>query len=123
MTESRSDDVASLRRQVLGHVQSLRDAGVEWLPVGVPLTISLPQETTVAQPAIAAPAAAAPPSAAAPPAESLDARRQALRVLADEVKACTKCAELCSTRTQTVFADGPPGVELCFIGEAPGADE
>ena len=30
---------------------------------------------------------------------------------------------MCSTRTQTVFADGRPGVELCFVGEAPGADE
>jgi DNA polymerase len=28
-----------------------------------------------------------------------------------------------ATRTQIVFADGPPGVELCFVGEAPGADE
>ncbi len=36
---------------------------------------------------------------------------------------CTRCTELCSTRTQTVFADGGPGVELCFVGEAPGADE
>ena len=58
-----------------------------------------------------------------PAAESLDARRQALQVLAEEVKGCMKCAELASSRTQTVFADGPPGVELCFIGEAPGADE
>src|SRR5213594_3655476 len=34
-----------------------------------------------------------------------------------------KCPELCSTRTQTVFADGKVGAELCFVGEAPGADE
>jgi uracil-DNA glycosylase len=123
MTDPRSDDVASLHRQVLGHVQSLYAAGVEWLPAGAPLTISLPQESSVVQPALAAPAASPPTAVAIPPTESLDERRQALRVLAGEVKACTKCAELCSTRTQTVFADGPPGVELCFIGEAPGADE
>lgn len=122
MTEPHIEDVASLRRQVLGQVQSLRAAGVEWLPTGAPLAINLPQESSMTPAAIAAPLAA-PPGSAAMPTESLDACRQALRLLADEVKACTKCAELCSTRTQTVFADGPPGVELCFIGEAPGADE
>jgi DNA polymerase len=30
---------------------------------------------------------------------------------------------LASTRTQTVFSDGNPTAELCFVGEAPGADE
>jgi DNA polymerase len=28
-----------------------------------------------------------------------------------------------ASRTRTVFADGSPEVELCFVGEAPGADE
>jgi uracil-DNA glycosylase family 4 len=54
---------------------------------------------------------------------TLEQRRQALTVLAEEVKGCARCPELAATRTQTVFAHGPPGVELCFIGEAPGADE
>ena len=54
---------------------------------------------------------------------NLDERRLALTTLATEVKACTRCSELCSTRTQTVFADGAIGAELCFVGEAPGADE
>src|SRR5262249_7896514 len=40
-----------------------------------------------------------------------------------EVSACCKCAELVATRKQTVFGDGGPGVDLCFVGEAPGADE
>jgi DNA polymerase len=46
-----------------------------------------------------------------------------LTALADEVKACTRCPDLCSTRTQTVFGQGELDVELCFVGEAPGADE
>jgi DNA polymerase len=54
---------------------------------------------------------------------TLDERRIALQTLAEEVKTCMRCAELCSTRTQTVFADGPAGAEVCFVGEAPGADE
>jgi DNA polymerase len=42
--------------------------------------------------------------------------------LAHEVAACTKCI-LHSSRQQTVFARGNPEARLCFIGEAPGADE
>jgi DNA polymerase len=54
---------------------------------------------------------------------TVEQRRQNLQVLAEEVKKCMRCAALCSTRTQTVFGSGQPGVELCFVGEAPGADE
>jgi DNA polymerase len=45
-----------------------------------------------------------------------------LPVLAQEVAGCTKCG-LAKTRTQTVFSRGNPEAALCFIGEAPGADE
>jgi DNA polymerase len=43
-------------------------------------------------------------------------------VLADEVKACTKCI-LHEQRTQTVFARGNGSSGLAFVGEGPGADE
>ena len=46
-----------------------------------------------------------------------------LEALRGEVAACTRCAELASTRTQTVFGVGNPQARLCFLGEAPGADE
>ena len=46
-----------------------------------------------------------------------------LEVLQQEVAACTQCSELASTRTQTVFGVGNPKARLCFMGEAPGADE
>jgi len=46
-----------------------------------------------------------------------------LEGLATEVAACTLCHELATTRTQTVFGVGNPRAELCFLGEAPGADE
>jgi DNA polymerase len=59
---------------------------------------------------------------AAPSADG-EQRRQALTVLAKEVAQCTRCLELASTRTQTVFGVGPIDPELCFVGEAPGADE
>jgi uracil-DNA glycosylase len=46
-----------------------------------------------------------------------------LEVLQQEVAGCTRCGELASTRTQTVFGVGNPKARLCFLGEAPGADE
>lgn len=46
-----------------------------------------------------------------------------LVVLRHEVAGCTRCSELADTRTQTVFSDGSPLADICFLGEAPGADE
>jgi len=46
-----------------------------------------------------------------------------LSVIAAEVAACTRCGELAEQRTQTVFGVGNPRARLCFLGEAPGADE
>ena len=47
----------------------------------------------------------------------------ALAAVARDVAACTRCAELARTRTQTVFGVGNPSARLVFLGEAPGADE
>jgi DNA polymerase len=46
-----------------------------------------------------------------------------LTVLQKRVASCTRCNELAKTRTQTVFGIGDPKARLCFLGEAPGADE
>jgi DNA polymerase len=46
-----------------------------------------------------------------------------LTILSATVSKCTRCPGLAATRTQTVFGVGPVDAELCFIGEAPGADE
>ena len=46
-----------------------------------------------------------------------------LAALAERVKGCTRCQELASTRTQTVFGVGNPQARIVFVGEAPGADE
>jgi DNA polymerase len=60
-----------------------------------------------------------------PPTEAGDVgrRRQELTVLAERVAACTRCPGLAATRTQTVFGVGPVDADICFVGEAPGADE
>jgi uracil-DNA glycosylase len=53
-----------------------------------------------------------------------DARRQeTLEQLNQKVVACRQCAELCGYRQRTVFGSGPLRPTVCFMGEAPGADE
>ena len=99
-----------LARQARLHLASLRAAGVEWLPNG-PASVSAPPPSLFTEAATPAPAPA------------LEDHRRELTVLAGKVAACTRCAALASTRTQTVFGVGNPAAELCFIGEAPGADE
>ena len=66
-----------------------------------------------------APAPATATASAPTPAPDLRVR---LPQLQQEVASCTRCG-LAATRTQTVFARGNPEAKLCFVGEAPGADE
>ena len=46
-----------------------------------------------------------------------------LAAVRERVGACTRCAHLACSRTQTVFGVGNPDADLMFIGEAAGADE
>ena len=96
-------------RAVVQKLESLKRAGVTHLP-----------KRGKAPPP--APAVVKPPKAAqaAPIAED---RAVALGRLAKKVSVCVRCAELASTRTQTVFGVGNPNTRLVFMGEAPGADE
>src|ERR1700683_1409226 len=118
MNQSPLNDADALSQQLLAHLRFLRDAGVDWLPreMAVPET---PSESPVEAASLAFDIALESTGADL----SLEERRQGLQMLADEVKTCMRCAELCSSRTQTVFGQGEPSVELCFVGEAPGADE
>lgn len=50
-------------------------------------------------------------------------RQRALDMICGQVSGCERCQELATTRTQTVFGVGNPNSRLCFMGEAPGADE
>jgi len=99
-----------LARQIRIRLDGLQAAGVEWLPRVEPLALVEPAEVAAL--------AQAGPDANSPAARSLE-----LTVLADRVRQCKRCPELVSTRTQTVFGVGPAGAEICFVGEAPGADE
>jgi uracil-DNA glycosylase family 4 len=101
-----------LARQLRAHLESLRAAGVLFVPRGEPLRILAPQATPQAAPV-----------APEPPPDPVAARRRELAVLEAEVAACDRCPELFPTRTQTVFGIGPPDPGVAFVGEAPGADE
>ena len=50
-------------------------------------------------------------------------RREALKELLVDARACTRCAELAATRTTVVFGAGNADADLMFVGEAPGANE
>jgi DNA polymerase len=91
--------------QLQRHLAALRAAGIDFVPAN--LTIDLP----------------APSPEITPRPDAPDTRRQSLALLSEEVAKCDRCKELYATRTQTVFGIGPLSPELCFVGEAPGADE
>src|SRR6516162_2706343 len=107
-------DSDAVRRQLHQRLRSLSAAGVDWLPQGPALEVEATTPLFPADEIVEATGSAAP---------ATEDRRIALAQLADEVRLCTRCPELCSTRTQTVFGDGQAGAELCFVGEAPGEDE
>jgi DNA polymerase len=110
-------DRAGAARQVQQRIESLQAAGVEFLP-GPDRSLQPPKPDFI-EPGASLFSEAPPPAADVEPA----VRRRELTMLTDEVRECMACEELCSTRTQTVFGVGPIDAEICFIGEAPGADE
>jgi uracil-DNA glycosylase len=54
---------------------------------------------------------------------SASQRREALKEVLAQARACTRCAELAATRKNVVFGAGNADAQLMFIGEAPGASE
>jgi DNA polymerase len=102
-----------LAGQLRAHLESLRAAGVMFVPCGEPLVFA-PLRVAATQEPAAAPE---------PPPDPLELRRRELTVLAAEVAKCDLCGDMFSTRTQTVFGVGPIDPEVAFVGEAPGADE
>ncbi len=117
MSDPLEQTTADLARQLRQHLDSLRAAGVYWLPAVTAHTESSATPESPAQPALFA-------AAREPIADSgVEQRRHELTVLAERVSTCQRCSELVVSRTQTVFGVGPLDAELCFVGEAPGASE
>jgi DNA polymerase len=113
-----ANDLISMRQQLLIRLRHLRNAGIEWFPPAPPIEIrAVSEHTQVASAFDIAPVMEADSGA------TVEERTQALQVLGTEVSGCSRCTELCASRTQTVFGQGMLGAEVCFVGEAPGADE
>ena len=129
--ERRKPTVPKSPRGVKQRLESLADAGVLDLPRVIPggtdaaagaMADSLPISRAAASPAAVTPSRSASSggkSAGAPAAQRL----AALTILRDEVAGCRACVHLAEARTNTVFGTGNPAARLCFLGEAPGADE
>jgi uracil-DNA glycosylase len=121
-----SDNTVDLVRQLRAHLESLRAAGVMFVPRDgglAPLGAAAAQDelAPVTAPTDVTPSLFEEAPAAVP--DSPDGRRHALTLLASEVEKCDRCAELFSTRTQTVFGVGSIDPPVAFVGEAPGGDE
>ncbi len=131
-----SEQTAVTRQAVIDRLESLQWAGVMQLPKSpsAPESSRMDSRGVLATPA----AAEAPPLGPVPSRKFtavttlFDAEESvageaplapSLEVLQLQVSACTRCDELARTRTQTVFGVGDPAARLCFLGEAPGADE
>jgi uracil-DNA glycosylase len=54
---------------------------------------------------------------------SAEERREELKEVLAQARACTRCSELAATRRTVVFGAGNADAELMFVGEAPGASE
>jgi len=92
-----------------------REAEQQAPPVSLP-PITLSEESVFPSPHTkrgAVPSSPPPPSVVEP---------RPLPVLQSDVAGCTQC-QLHATRTNTVFSRGSIEAKLCFVGEAPGADE
>jgi len=137
------------RRILLDRLESLQQSGVMQLPqkksvkapgevatavksespiasaaaVEVPAKVVEVMKAALKKPA--APPAGGAQSLAREPVESSGEFQEipTLELLQPIVAGCTRCGELAQTRTQTVFGVGNPSARLCFLGEAPGADE
>jgi len=112
MTKQPAAGRSRAARAVVQKLESYQRAGVTHVPRVPPPAASA---SPVDEPA--------EPAGQAGPSPSGDPRQAALDDVARKVAACTRCAELVRSRTQTVFGVGNPQARLVFCGEAPGQDE
>lgn len=108
------EELGTLTRSLRQKAEGLRRSGVRYF------SIRRVREDVPVVPATGKPTA---PVSAIPAPHVLQDAGTALSVLTREVAGCTRCSELAKCRKQTVFGVGSPTADLCFVGEAPGADE
>jgi DNA polymerase len=102
-------------RAIKQRLESLAAAGVTDLPR------RLSQQTAASVLSAVRDAPPKPGACIAAPASGT--RDQALDVIRKEVAVCRRCESLACARHNTVFGAGSATARICFVGEAPGADE
>jgi uracil-DNA glycosylase len=118
-----NDDLRAELAEVAASLRAYLEVQADSGATGIPRVRSTPNAIPTAIPtAIATATPTATLSATVTPVIPEGRRSVTLAQLAKEVSGCTLCS-LHKTRTQTVFARGDAGASLCFVGEAPGADE
>jgi len=131
-------ELADVAAALRAHLEQQAGSGATGIPRGAgpmaPATASFtvaptPTATPTATATATATATVTPtptptptPTATPTPTPKSKDRHVRLPELAREIASCTRCG-LAETRTQTVFARGNPDAAICFVGEAPGADE
>ncbi len=115
-----------VRRAAVQRLESLQRAGVAQL-IRIPMTSSPTLGVSEAgRIAVADDSVVASPPSVSSEVEldaSLAESQAKLAIVQQEVAKCTLCNELAAARKQTVFGVGNPHARLCFLGEAPGAEE
>jgi uracil-DNA glycosylase len=111
------DELRFLTRALRAHVEWQASTGATGLeratqetrataPLAVPVPVPVPMPVPVPVPARSVPGD----------------QKLRLEVIAETVRSCTRCG-LSKHRKQTVFGRGTGSSGVCFVGEAPGADE
>jgi uracil-DNA glycosylase family 4 len=124
--DANRQELARVAASLRAYLEWQEDTGARGIPRGrmrvAGAAAATTTATTTSAPVAVAPQEAAPPEA--PPAIVAPAEPPLVRLktIAAEVAVCTKCP-LHESRTNTVFFRGNPEAALCFVGEAPGADE
>jgi uracil-DNA glycosylase family 4 len=117
-----ADPAAAAQREGAAAPARARGAAEGALPGVTTPTFEAPVEPPLVAQAANTAQPAPPTAGGAVGVAAAGTSRRSLQVIEEEVRGCRKCG-LAATRTNTVFSRGNPESQLCFIGEAPGADE
>jgi uracil-DNA glycosylase family 4 len=132
---TQNDDLRAELAEVAASLRAYLEVQADSGATGIPRRTTRARQSAITGPATPPTLEPAPPLTPAPtlePAPSLTPApapspagatpTRSLTEVAKAVAECTRCP-LHATRTQTVFSRGNPQSSICFVGEAPGADE
>src|SRR5438132_720823 len=114
-----SDPYHQLLDATIGHLEQLKERGVQFVPVSPATLASLSQSPR----AIVAKGSSGQIVGQRETTDPAAPKIAAFAALRERAMVCVKCPHLASSRKTVVFGVGDINAQLMFIGEAPGADE